>query len=156
MTLEAGNVLDVTSADDRPTLKAPMESFTGEVFLDELVKAGGASRLNATIVTFTPGARTAWHSHGFRQVLFAAAGHGCVQVKGEAAYRLRPGDVAVIPRGLEHWHGASPNSLFTHIALLESDGPGTTWNEPVSDNEYVAACNEQDGPRFGAIAAVNR
>jgi quercetin dioxygenase-like cupin family protein len=75
---------------------------------------------------------------GFRQILVTTVGHGYVQIRGEAARRLRPGDVAVIPPGIEHWHGAAHDCLFTHLTLLESDGPGTKWGEAVSDSDYAS------------------
>jgi quercetin dioxygenase-like cupin family protein len=138
MTLIGADPIDVRAVNERETLIAPGVSFTGTVFLDELVKAAGPSRLNATVVTFTPGARTAWHSHGFRQILFVTVGSGFVQIKAEPARALLPGAVVVIPPDVEHWHGAARDSLFTHIALLESEGAGTCWGEAVSEEDYMS------------------
>lgn len=129
----------IHSTSDRQTKIATEENFTGQVFLDGLAMADPPSRLNATLVTFSLGARTAWHRHGFRQVLLATVGSGFVQVKGEPARELHPGDVAIVPPDTVHWHGAARDSLFTHLALLESEGEGTTWLQHVSDKDYDAA-----------------
>ena len=96
---------------------APAQNFTGSVFQDPLARAEGSSRTNATTVTFTPGARTNWHKHDMRQVLVVTTGVGILQIKGEKANALRPGDVASVQPGVEHWHGASEGSLFAHISL---------------------------------------
>ena len=130
--------MHIRSTSERPTKVAAAENFTGQVFLDGLVAAEPPSRLNATLVAFAPGARTSWHRHGFRQILFATVGSGFVQVKGESAHELHPGDVAIIPPDTVHWHGAARDSLFTHLALLESEGEGTTWLQHVSDEDYDA------------------
>jgi quercetin dioxygenase-like cupin family protein len=106
--------MHIQSASERSTKVAAAENFTGQVFLDGLVASEPPSRLNATLVTFTPGARTAWHRHGFRQLLFATVGSGFVQVKGKPACELHPGDVAIIPPNAIHWHGAAPTAC-SHI-----------------------------------------
>jgi quercetin dioxygenase-like cupin family protein len=129
---------------ERTTTVASAENFTGQVFLDQFIAAEGPSRLNATAVTFSPGARTAWHKHGFRQVLIATVGQGFVQVEGEPARPLYPGDVAVVPPDTVHWHGAARGSLFTLIALLESEGVGTHWLSHVSDKDYARADPSRD------------
>lgn len=88
-------------------------------------------------MTFTPGARTNWHTHKTRQVLVATLGTGMVQVRGKPPRLLRAGDVAEVPPGLVHWHGAIAGHLFAHISFVETDGPdNTTWMEPVADAEY--------------------
>jgi quercetin dioxygenase-like cupin family protein len=137
--------MHIRTSLSRPTKVAPADHFTGQVFLDEFVTSQGPSRLNATAVTFTPGARTAWHKHGFRQVLIATVGHGFVQVEGEPARELNPGDVAIVPPDTVHWHGAANDSLFTHLALLESEGRGTAWLPPVTDDDYRTATVERQG-----------
>jgi quercetin dioxygenase-like cupin family protein len=131
-------MIDVKTPSERPTLIGPTENFTGVVFLDELIKAADPSRLNAILVTFTPGARTSWHSHRFRQILFVTVGSGFVQIKGQIARPLQPGDVTVIPPDVEHWHGASHESLFAHLALLESEGLETNWFDPVPEEHYAS------------------
>jgi quercetin dioxygenase-like cupin family protein len=112
--------MSVQSAASREARLAPAENFSGCVFQDPLARADGASRTNATTVTFVPGARTVWHKHDMRQVLVVTTGLGILQIKGEKAQALRPGDVATVQPGVAHWHGASENSLFAHISLLES------------------------------------
>jgi quercetin dioxygenase-like cupin family protein len=129
----------VQSASAREARVAPSQNFTGSVFQDPLARADGSSRFNATTVTFNPGARTVWHKHDMRQVLVMTVGVGLLQVRGQAAEVLRPGDVATVPAGVEHWHGASANSLFSHISLLESAPEGTDWGTPVTDDEYRQA-----------------
>jgi 4-carboxymuconolactone decarboxylase len=91
-------------------------------------------------VTFEPGARTAWHAHPLGQTLIVTAGTGWVQQWGEPAQRIIAGDVAVIPPGVKHWHGASATTAMTHIAVQEQLGGSTVqWMERVSDDQYRAA-----------------
>ena len=127
---------DVTirSAASRTTKTAPAGSFTGTVLQDSMATPEAPSRTNATLVTFTPGARTNWHTHKTRQVLVATHGTGMVQVKDKPPQILRAGDVAEVPLGLVHWHGAIAAHLFAHISFIETDGPdNTTWMEPVDE-----------------------
>ncbi|WP_454818824.1 cupin domain-containing protein [Labrys neptuniae] len=129
----------IRTPDERTTTSGSADTFTGQVFLDQFIAAEGPSRLNATAVTFSPGARTAWHKHDFRQILIATVGHGFVQIEGEPARSLYPGDVAVVPPDTVHWHGAAAGSLFTHIALLETEAAGTCWLHHVSGEDYACA-----------------
>jgi quercetin dioxygenase-like cupin family protein len=131
--------MTVQSAASRQARLAPAQNFTGSVFQDPLARAEGASKTNATTVTFVPGARTVWHKHDMRQVLVVTTGLGILQVRGEKAQALRPGDVATVQPGVDHWHGASANSLFAHISLLESRPEGTEWGQPVSGSDYESA-----------------
>jgi quercetin dioxygenase-like cupin family protein len=131
--------MTVQSAASRQARLAPAQNFTGSVFQDPLARAEGASKTNATTVTFVPGARTVWHKHDMRQVLVVTTGLGILQVRGEKAQALRPGDVATVQPGVDHWHGASATSLFAHISLLESRPEGTDWAQPVSDSDYRSA-----------------
>src|SRR6201985_433821 len=131
--------MNVQSAASRQARLAPSSNFTGSVFQDPLARADGPSRTNATTVTFVPGARTVWHKHDMRQVLVVTAGVGILQIKGEPAEAMRPGDVATVQPGVEHWHGASANSLFAHISPLESAPEGTNWGEAVSEEDYSNA-----------------
>ena len=131
--------MNVRSAASRQARTAPAANFTGAVFQDALARADGPSRTNATTVTFVPGARTVWHKHDMRQVLVVTTGLGILQVRGQQAEALRPGDVATVPPGIEHWHGASANSLFAHISLLESAPEGTDWGEAVTEDDYGRA-----------------
>ena len=131
--------MTIVSAASRQARQAPAKNFTGSVFQDPLAKADGVSKMNATTVTFNPGARTVWHKHDTRQVLVCTVGVGILQFRGESAKAMRPGDVATVQPGLEHWHGASANSLFSHISLIDSAPEGTDWGEPVTDGDYQTA-----------------
>jgi quercetin dioxygenase-like cupin family protein len=134
--------MNVQSAASRQARLAPAANFTGSVFQDPLARAEGSSRTNATTVTFVPGARTVWHKHDMRQVLVVTTGLGILQIRGQRAEALRPGDVATVPAGVDHWHGASAHSLFAHISLLESTPAGTAWGEAVTDEIYRQANTE--------------
>ena len=139
---------DVTirSAASRNTKAAPASSFTGTVLQDSLATPQAPSRTSATLVTFTPGARTNWHTHKTRQVLVATQGTGMVQVKGKPPRLLRAGDVAEVPPGLVHWHGAIAAHLFAHISFIETDGPdNTTWMEPVDETHYQTVAVAPEG-----------
>ena len=130
---------DVTirPAASRATKAAPSSSFTGTVLQDSMAAPQAPSRTSATLVTFTPGARTNWHTHKTRQVLVATQGTGMVQVKDKEPRILRAGDVAEVPPGLVHWHGALAGHLFAHISFVETDGPdNTAWMEPVDEAHY--------------------
>ena len=132
---------DVTirPATARATKTAPASSFTSTVLQDSMATPQAPSRTSATLVTFTPGARTNWHAHKTRQVLVATQGTGMVQVKDRPPRILRAGDVAEVPPGVVHWHGALAGHLFAHISFIETDGPdNTTWLEPVEEAEYAS------------------
>ena len=121
----------------RPTRRAPKENFTGTVLQDPINMAPAPARLNASRVSFEPGARTAWHTHPLGQTLYVISGIGRVQAKGGPIREIRPGDVVWIPPNEKHWHGASPNNSMTHIAMQEAlDGVYSTWMEHVTDEEY--------------------
>ncbi|MBB1089836.1 cupin domain-containing protein [Rhodopseudomonas palustris] len=131
--------MDIFSAGSRPTLRAPKDYFTGTVWQDPIVSAPAPARLAATRVTFEPGARTAWHTHPLGQTLYVVTGIGRVQTEGGPVREIRAGDVVWIPPGEKHWHGASPTSGMTHIAMQEAlDGSFATWMEHVSDADYAA------------------
>lgn len=107
--------------------------------VDPLFQPNAPSRASGAYVTFEPGARTAWHTHPLGQVLVVTAGVGRVQRWGEAIEEIRPGDVVWIPPGQKHWHGASPTTAMTHIAITEGvDGTLVEWLEKVSDEQYAA------------------
>ena len=131
-------MLKIHRAEDRSTKKASNEQFTGDVFQDPVLVGEAPSRMRATNVTFSPGARTDWHQHPVGQTLWAVAGVGRVQVEGGPVQELRPGDTAIIPPNARHWHGAAPDRIFTHLAMSETDedGGGTQWFEKVSDGDY--------------------
>lgn len=130
--------MDIKRASDRPTKIAPEDKFTGQVWQDEVVVGETPSRMRATNVSFSPSARTAWHSHPVGQVLYVVSGVGRVQLEGEPVQELQPGDTAMIPPNTRHWHGAAPDRIFVHLAMSEVDdqGGGTEWFEKVSDDQY--------------------
>ena len=117
--------------------KGPADWFTGTVRIDPLFTAPDPARVVGASVTFEPGARTAWHTHPLGQTLIVTAGLGWVQREGGATEEIRPGDVVWFPPGLKHWHGASPTTAMTHIAIQEHlNGKVVDWMEKVSDDQY--------------------
>ena len=131
--------MDIHTAGSRPTIRAPQEYFTGTVWQDPVVAAPAPARVMATRVAFEPGARTAWHTHPLGQTLIVTSGLGRVQREGGPVEDIRPGDVVWFEPGEKHWHGASPETAMTHIALQEvKDGKVVDWLEHVSDAEYGA------------------
>jgi quercetin dioxygenase-like cupin family protein len=133
--------MKIVRASERTTKQAPAAYFTGTVYQDEVVVGVPPSRMRGTVVSFTPGARTAWHRHPVGQTLYCLSGVGRVQREGEAVQALHPGDTVLIPPDVRHWHGAAPDRLFAHLALSEvnDQGEGTEWLEQVSDADYTAA-----------------
>ncbi|OAF03699.1 cupin [Bradyrhizobium centrolobii] len=129
--------MDIKRNGSRPSQKGPEDWFTGAVRIDPLFQATEPARANAAQVTFEPGARTAWHTHPLGQTLIVTAGLGWVQREGGPVEEIRPGDVVWFPPGLKHWHGASPITALTHIAIQESAGGKTVdWMEKVSEEQY--------------------
>jgi quercetin dioxygenase-like cupin family protein len=129
--------LEIKRNGSRPSQKGPENWFTGTVRIDPLFQATEPARAGAGQVTFEPGARTAWHTHPLGQTLIVTAGLGWVQREGGPIEEIRPGDVVWFPPGLKHWHGASPTTAMTHIAVQESvDGKNVDWMEKVSDEQY--------------------
>jgi 4-carboxymuconolactone decarboxylase len=121
----------------RPSRQGSAENFTGSVRVDPLFQANAPARASGSLVTFEPGARTAWHSHPLGQILIVTAGTGRVQRWGDPVEEIRQGDVVWIPPGQKHWHGAAPNSSMAHIAIVEQlDGKAVDWMEKVSDEQY--------------------
>src|ERR1041385_3096429 len=127
-------------ASARAPKRGSADNFTGEVFQDEVLVGQAPSRMRATVVSFTPGARTAWHSHPVGQTLYCLSGVGRICFKGQPPQGLNPGDTVNIPPDTWHWHGAAPDRLFSHLAMSESgeNGQGTAWSEQVSEAEYKA------------------
>lgn len=125
-----------------PTAKAPEERFTGDAWLDVLVRGSEPSRLRVNVVRFAPGARNAWHSHPLGQTLHVTEGLGLIQSRGSQVTEIRPGDTIYTPPGEWHWHGAAPDHFMTHLAMWESpgegQGPETEWGDLVTDEEYGA------------------
>ena len=130
--------MGVVRATARPTKQGAAENFSGVVWQDEVVVGKTPSRMRASVVSFTPGARTAWHAHPVGQVLYCLSGVGRICFKGEAPQELHPGDTVMIPPDTLHWHGAAPDRLFSHLAMSENgeQGQGTSWGEHVSEGEY--------------------
>src|SRR3954462_1978839 len=127
--------------DNPATAAGPSDWFTGSVFIDAVAAPRGASRLSAASVHFTPGARTAWHTHPNGQTIWVLEGVGLCQRCGGPIEVIRPGDRVFFEPGEEHWHGAAATRFMTHIAMLEVDDEGNaaTWGDHVTDEEYGAA-----------------
>jgi len=123
------------------TNPGPSEWFTGSVYVDSVAVPSGPSRVNASSVHFTPGARTAWHKHPNGQTIYVIEGVGLAQRRGGPIEVIRPGDRVFFEPGEDHWHGASPNRFMTHLAMLDVDDQGNaaSWGDHVSDAEYSAA-----------------
>jgi quercetin dioxygenase-like cupin family protein len=130
--------VNITRAGSQPSNKGPADWFTGTVRIDPLFTAPAPARVAGATVTFEPGARTAWHTHPLGQTLIVLSGLGRVQREGLPVEEIRPGDVVWIPPNERHWHGASPATAMTHIALQEAlDGKMVDWLEHVSDEQYA-------------------
>jgi quercetin dioxygenase-like cupin family protein len=126
------------------TATGPSEWFTGAVYIDAVAAPSGASRLSASSVHFTPGARTAWHTHPNGQTIYVLEGVGLAQRRGGPIELIRPGDRVFFEPGEQHWHGATQARFMTHLSLLlaDEDGTSATWGEHVSDEEYGAEPRE--------------
>jgi len=120
------------------TTPGPGEWFTGTVFIDAVAAPSGGARLSVSSVHFTPGARTAWHTHPNGQTIFVTEGVGFAQRRGGPVEVIRPGDRVFFEPGEDHWHGATPDNFMTHLAMLEVDEQGinATWGDKVTDEEY--------------------
>ena len=131
--------MEITRAGARPSGRGPADYFTGTVRVDPLFEAPDPARVVGASVTFEPGARTAWHTHPLGQTLVVTAGLGWAQREGGPVEVIRPGDVVWFPPGERHWHGATPTTAMTHLAIQEkADGKTVDWLEQVSDAEYGA------------------
>lgn len=136
-TAEPNKLIAITPAGSQATSFGPVEHFTGTVMVDSRFQATPPARVGGGTVTFSPGARTAWHTHPLGQTLIVTAGIGRVQTWGEAAKEIRPGDIVWIPPGVKHWHGAAATNGMSHIAFSESlDGKVVDWLEKVTDEQY--------------------
>lgn len=130
--------MDISVAGSQASVPGSAEWFTGAVRIDPLFQAVAPGRAGGVMVTFEPGARTAWHTHPLGQTLIVTAGAGRVQRWGGPIEEIRPGDVVWIPPGEKHWHGAAPATAMTHIAVHEQlDGSAVDWLEHVTDEEYL-------------------
>jgi len=123
------------------TTPGPPEWLTGAAYIDAIATPTGPSRLSANSVHFTPGARTAWHTHPNGQTIYVTEGVGLVQGRGAPIEVVRPGDRVFFEPGEDHWHGAAPTRFMTHLSMVEVDGKGNsaTWGAHVADDEYRAA-----------------
>jgi quercetin dioxygenase-like cupin family protein len=119
----------------------PQEWFSGDVYLDVVAVPTEESRFGAANVHFTPGARTAWHTHPFGQTIYVTEGVGRCQRRGGPVEEIRPGDRVFFEPGEEHWHGAAPDRFMVHLAMqqVDDDGSPVSWGEHVTDGEYGAA-----------------
>ena len=129
--------MDIKRSGSQPSGKGPSDYFTGAVRVDPLFEAPEPARVRGALVTFEPGARTAWHTHPLGQTLIITSGAGRVQRRGGPIEEIRPGDVVWFPPGEKHWHGASPATAMSHIAIQEAlNGSPVDWMEQVSDQQY--------------------
>jgi quercetin dioxygenase-like cupin family protein len=129
--------VEIKRSGSQPSGKGPVEYFTGNVRIDPLFSAADPSRVSAGLVTFEPGARSAWHTHPLGQRLIVTAGCGWVQCRGGPKREIRAGDVVVCPPGEKHWHGATAEHGMEHVAMQEAQaGEHVTWLEPVTDAQY--------------------
>ena len=138
-TAPEANAIVVDRSETQASRQGPAENFTGSVRVDQQFQAVAPGHTSGGRVTFEPGARTAWHSHPLGQTLIVTSGVGRVQRWGDPVDEIRPGDIVRIPAGQRHWHGASPASAMSHIAIVEQlDGKSTDWMEKVTDEQYAA------------------
>jgi len=129
--------MEIKRIGSPPSVTGPSEWFTGTVRIDPLFPAPDPALVQGAGVTFQPGARTAWHTHPLGQTLIITTGCGWVQCEGGPIEEIRPGDVVWFPPGEKHWHGATPTTAMTHIAIQEKlDGKVFNWMEKVSDEQY--------------------
>ena len=131
--------MEIQRIGSQPSGKGPAEWFTGAVRIDSRFQRSNPARIGGAIVTFEPGARTAWHTHPLGQTLHVISGTGRAQTWGGPVREIRAGDTVWIPPGEKHWHGAGPTTGMVHIAMQESlDGTHVTWLEHVTDEQYKA------------------
>ena len=129
--------MKIIACGTMPTRKAPDSWFTGTVLQTPIIETEAPARLRALVVSFEPGARTAWHTHPLGQTLHVTAGFGMAQAWGGPIQQIRAGDTVWFEPGEKHWHGAAPNTAMTHIAMQEAlDGVSVEWLEKVSDEQY--------------------
>ena len=129
--------MEIKRIGGQASAKGPSDWFTGTVRIDPLFQAPDPARVQGASVTFEPGARTAWHTHPLGQTLIVMAGCGWVQREGGSIEEIRPGDVVWFSPGEKHWHGATPTTAMTHIAIQEQlNGKVVDWMEKVSDDQY--------------------
>jgi quercetin dioxygenase-like cupin family protein len=131
--------MEIKRSGSQSSSKGPAEWFTGDVAIDTLFEAPEPARVRGASVTFQPGARTVWHTHPLGQTLIVTSGLGRAQRWGGPVEEIRPGDVVWFSPGEKHWHGATPSTAMTHIAIQEAlEGTTVDWMEHVSDEQYGA------------------
>ena len=129
--------MNIKRNGSEPSKQGPADWFTGTVRIDAPFQADAPARVGGATVTFEPGARTAWHTHPLGQTLIVTSGSGLVQREGGAIEEIWPGDIVWFAPGEKHWHGATPTTAMTHIAIAEQlDGKAVDWLEKVSDAQY--------------------
>ena len=129
--------MNITRVGSQPSIQGPADWFTGAVRIDTPFKGNDPARVTGAIVTFEPGARTAWHTHPLGQTLLVTAGCGWAQREGGPVEEIHPGDVVWFAPGEKHWHGAAPTTAMTHVALQEVlEGKAVHWMEKVTDDQY--------------------
>jgi quercetin dioxygenase-like cupin family protein len=129
--------MEIKRNGSQPSAPGPVDYFTGTVRLDQPFAATEPARVSGAIVTFEPGARTAWHTHPLGQTLIIVSGLGWAQREGSPIEELRPGDVIWFPPEEKHWHGATLTTAMSHIAINEKlNGSAVTWLEKVTDDQY--------------------
>ena len=125
----------------QPTTKAPAETFTGDAWLDVIVRGEEPSRVRVSVVHFAPGARNAWHAHAIGQTVHVTEGIGRMRTRGGELLEIRGGDTVYTPPGEWHWHGAAPDHFMTHVAIWEAPEVGAEidWAEQVSEEDYLGS-----------------
>lgn len=127
----------IQRSGSQPSRPGPEEYCTGKVRIDAPFAGSEPARVGGATVTFEPGARTAWHTHPLGQTLIVTQGRGWIQLWGEEIQEMNQGDIVWIPEDVKHWHGATPDTAMTHIAIAESlNGSPVDWMEKVSDAQY--------------------
>nr|WP_256138069.1 cupin domain-containing protein [Serratia quinivorans] len=134
---ETEKTVKIQRSGSQPSRPGPEDYFTGKVRIDAPFAGSEPARVGGATVTFEPGARTAWHTHPLGQTLIVTQGRGWIQVWGEEVQEMNQGDIVWIPEDVKHWHGATPETAMTHIAIAESlNGSPVDWLEQVSDAQY--------------------
>lgn len=150
---EGAQTIRIMRRGSEASRQGPAENFTGSARIDPLFPANAPSRASSSIVTFEPGARTAWHTHPLGQILIVTAGTGRVQRWGDPVDEIRQGDVVWIPPGEKHWHGAAPGNSMAHIGITEQlDGKAVAWMEKVTDAQYAAPLRDVGAQRASSQA----
>ena len=143
---EKNKPMEITRKADQQTAPGPPEYFTGRVTITGQFQRPAPSRVGGALVHFDPGARTAWHRHPLGQTLIVTEGVGWTQVEGGQKVEFYAGDIMWCPPDRKHWHGATPTSSMTHIAIQEAlNGAPVTWMEHVTDEHYLAGTSAQEG-----------